>query len=173
MARTNQLFAHYAALQTDALLDTVVMHYRRWAELHIEAFWERYPQCSRDPRLLAASGKAAHDSLVRLLRARRECVIREAQLLLATREQCGSDRDDLPELDDAVVTELRRMQSAHEADKRERRAAAQLEEKRRALRAEDDAFDDMLERHTEALFDYANGEGPGPWAVAAREGGAL
>jgi hypothetical protein len=74
MARTNQLFAHYAALQTDAQLDAVFMYFRRWAELHIEAFWERYPQCNREPRRLNAAGQAAHDRLVVLLRARRECV---------------------------------------------------------------------------------------------------
>jgi len=173
MAETNQLFAHYAALQTDALLDAVVMHFQRWAELHIEAFWERYPKCNRDPRRLNAAGQAAHGRLVGLLRSRRECVIRDARLLLATREQCGSDKDDLPELDDAVVAELRRMRQAHEDDRRQRRAEAALEEQRRAERADDDAFDDALERHTEGLLDYANGDGPGPWFAAERDGGAL
>jgi hypothetical protein len=173
MAQTNQLYAHYAALQTDALLDDNVIHFQRWAELHIEAFWERFPQCNRDPQRLNAAGQAAHDRLAGLLRARRECVIRDARLLLATREQCGSDRDDLPELDDAVVTELRRMQQNHEADRRQRRADAALEEQRRAERADDDAFDDALERHTEGLFDYANGDGPGPWFAGKGDGGAL
>jgi hypothetical protein len=171
MAGTNQLFAHYAALQTDGLLDAVVMHFRRWAELQIEAFWERYPLCDRDPGQLNAAGKVAHGNLLGLLRARRECVIRDARLLLASREECASDKDDLPELDDAVVNELRRMQKAHEDDRRHRLAEATLEEKRRAARAADDAFDEALERHTEGLFDYANGDGPGPWFAAAREGG--
>lgn len=170
MAETKQLFAHYAALQTDALLDAVVMHFRRWAELHIEAFWERYPQCDRDPRRLNGAGRVAHGNLLGLLRARRECVIRDARLLLASREECAGDKDDLPERDDAVATELRRMRQAHEDDRRQRRAEAALEEKRRAERADDDAFDDALERHTEGLFDYSNGEGPGPWFAAAGEG---
>ena len=172
MAETKQLFAHYAAQQTDALLEADVLHFRRWAELLIEAFWERYPQCDRDPRRLNGSGRVAHDNLLSLLRARRECVIRDARLLLASREECAGDKDDLPELDDAVVTELRRMRQAHEDDRRQRCADAALEEKRRAERADDDAFDDALERHTEGLFDYANGEGPGPWFAAARERGA-
>ena len=68
------------------------------------------------------------------------------------------------------MTELRRMRQAHEDDRRQRRAEAALEEKRRAERADDDAFDDALERHTEGLFDYSNGEGPGPWFAAAEEG---
>lgn len=171
MARTNQLYAHYAALQTDALLDAVVMHFRRWAELHIEEFWERFPKCNRDPQRLNAAGQAAHDRLVRFLRSRRQCVIRDAQLLLATREQCGSDKDDLPELDDAVVTELRRMQQAEEDYRRQRRAEAALEQQRQAERADDDAFDDALEQYNEALLDYANGEGPGPWFSSPPEGG--
>jgi hypothetical protein len=171
MARTNQLFAHYAALQTDALLDATVMHFRRWAELQVEAFWEQYPQCDRDPRRLDAAGKRAHGNLLGLLRARRQSAVRDARLLLESREECASDKDDLPELDDAVVTELRRLRQAHEDDLRQRRAERKLEEKRLAARADDDAFDDALERYTEGLFDYANGEGPGPWFAAAREGG--
>lgn len=172
MAETKQLFAHYAALQTDALLDAGVMHFRRWAELKIEAFWERYPQCDRDPLRLNSAGGVAHGRLLGFLRARRECVIRDARLLLESREECGSDKDDLPELDDAVVTELRRLQQNAEDDRRQRRAEAALEEKHRAERADDDAFDDALERYYEGLLDYANGEGPGPWFAAGGEGGA-
>ena len=52
MARANQLYAHYAALRTDALLDAAVKGYRPWGELHVKAFWERYPKCERDPRRL-------------------------------------------------------------------------------------------------------------------------
>jgi hypothetical protein len=165
MSETTQL----AALRTDALLDAAVKGYRPWGELHVKAFWERYPECECDPRRLDAVGKAAYTNLLSLLRARLACVIRDARLLLATREQCGLDKSDLPELDAAVVAELGKMQRAHDDDRQEIREAALLEEKRRAARADEDDFDAALERHTEAMFDYANGEGPGPWFAAARE----
>jgi hypothetical protein len=166
MAQSKQLFAHYAALRTDALLDAAVKGYRPWAKFQVEAFWERYPECDRDPRGLDAVGKAAYANLLALLRARLACVIRDARLLLAAREQCGHDKSDLPELDAAVVAELDRMRRAHDDDRREIREEALLEEDRRAARADEDDFDAAIERHTEALFDYANGEGPGPWGAA-------
>lgn len=173
MSETNQLAAHYAVLQIDALLDAGVMHYRRLAELIVEEFWERYPQCGRDARRLDAAGKSAHAAVVDLLRAKRGNAVRDARTLLALRAQCGTDKDDLPELDDAVLAEFRRLTNTDDADRRERQAAAALEEKRRAARADDDKFDAGLEEHFEGLFDYANGEGPGPWFAATREGGAL
>jgi len=166
MNQTKKLYSHRAAMRTDALLDAAVKGYRPWGELHVEAFWERHPECDRDPRRLDAVGKAAYANLLALMRARLACVIRDARLLLATRVQCGLDKSDLPELDAAVVAELGRMQRAHDDDRREIREAALLEEERRAARADEDDFDAALERHTEALFDYANGEGSGPWGAA-------
>jgi hypothetical protein len=58
------------------------------------------------------------------------------------------------------MKEFRRLADAHHADERERQAAALLDRQRRLARADDDAFDDALEHHNEALFDNANGEGP-------------
>ena len=171
MTRTSQLAAHYAVLQIDARLDHTVMHFRNTAELLIEEFWEYHPQCGRDARRLDPAGESAHAELVDLLRKMRANDLRTARTLLAARARCGGDKDDLPELDEAVMKEFRRLADAHHADERERQAAAVLEERRRAARADDDAFDDALERHTEGLFDYANGEGPGPWFAATREGG--
>lgn len=172
MSETKQLAAHYAVLQLDGMLDTAIMHYRRMAELLIEEFWEQWPQCDGDARRLDPAGKSAHAELVDLLRKMRANALRAARTFLALRARCGRDKDDLPELDEAVMKEFRRLADAHYADERERQAAAALEERRRAARADDDAFDDALERWTEAEFDYANGEGPGPWFAAAGKGGA-
>ncbi|MFM7136922.1 MAG: hypothetical protein ACKO1M_07620 [Planctomycetota bacterium] len=172
MTRTSQLAAHYAVLQLDAHLDHAVMHYRNTVDLLVEEFWEHFPQRQRDARLLDPDGKRAHDELVGLLHNMRGNALRDARTYLALRARCGRDKDDLPELDPAVMQEFRRLADAHGAAENERKAAAAAEVRRRAARADDDAFDDALERWTEAEFDYANGEGPGPWFAAAREGGA-
>lgn len=158
MSETKQLAAHYAVLQLDAHIHQEIMHCRNMVELLIEEFWEQYPQCDRDARRLDAAGKAAHAEYVEVLRKMRANALRSARTHLAARALCGRDKDDLPELDEAVMKEFRRLADAHHADERERRAAASLEEKRRLARADDDAFDDALEGHYEALFDYATAE---------------
>jgi len=172
MSETNQLAAHYAVLQLDALLDHVVKHFGSTAELLIEEFWEQRPQYRRDTRRLDHSGKSAHAELVDLLHNMRANALRSARNFLALRARCGRDKNDLPELDEAVMTQFRRLADAHSVVEHQRRATKELEEKRQAAKADDDAFDDALERHYEALFDYANGEGPAPYIAAAREGGA-
>lgn len=172
MSETKQLAAHYAALQLNAHLDHDIMHFRNMAELLIEEFWEQHPQCERDTRRLDAAGKAAHAEYVEVLRKMRANALRLARTHFAARALCGRDKDDLPELDEAVMQEFRRLADAHHADELERKAADSLEEQRRKAKADDDAFDDALERFHEAQFDYANGEGPGPWLAVARQGGA-
>jgi hypothetical protein len=172
MSETKQLAAHYAALQLDAHLHHEIMHCRNMAELLIEEFWEQHPQCERDTRRLDAAGKVAHGTYVEVLRKMRAHSLRLARTHFAARALCGRDKNDLPELDEAVMKEFRRLADAHHADDLERQAEASREEQRRKAKADDDAFDDALERYHEAQFDYANGEGPGPWFAAAREGGA-
>jgi hypothetical protein len=169
MAQSKQLFAHSAALLTDALLDAAVKGYRPWGELHVEAFWERYPECDRDPQRLDAVGMEDYANLLALMRARLACVIRDARLLLATREQCGLDKSDLPELDAAVVAELDRMQRARDDDRREIREQALLEEERRAARSDDDDFDAQVEYATECLRCSIEGDvrpNPSDWGIA-------
>jgi hypothetical protein len=171
MSETKQLAAHYAVLQLDAHLHGEIMHCRSMAELLIEEFWEQYPQCERDPRQLDTAGKAAHAEYVEVLRKMRANALRSARTHLAARALCGRDKDDLPELDAPVMKEFRRLADAQHADELERQAKESLEEQRRKAKADDNAFDDALERVHEAQFDYANGEGPGPWLAVARQGG--
>jgi hypothetical protein len=169
MNQTNKLYSHRAALRTNALLHEVVMGYRPWGQLHVEAFWERYPECDRDPRRLDAVGKEAYANMLALLRARLQCAIRDARLLRAMRAQCELDNSDVPEVDPAVLAELDRMQQAEDDGRREIREEAALEEEYRAVRAAEDEFDAQVEYARECMRCSIEGDvrpDPADWGIA-------
>jgi hypothetical protein len=160
MTRTSQLDAHYAVLQLDALRQHVVMSYQPTCDMLVAEFEEKF---AGTPKHSPARKRAVKWRTERLIRYR-AAVLELAAAVLALRADCGIDPSDLPHGDDDVPPEHSRIRATHEAYLREKAG----------LPASDDGdVDDMVERHYEALLDYANGDGPGPRVAAAREGGAL
>ena len=157
MTRTSQLDAHYAVLQLDALRQKVVMSYQPTCEMLVAEFDEKHEGV---PRNLPERMRAKERRVERLIRYR-AAVLELSSALVALRLDCGTDPSDLPHGDDDVPKEFSRIRATHEAYRREQ-----------AGEPVDDDVDAIVERHTEALFDYANGEGPAPYVAAAREGGA-
>lgn len=157
MTRTSQLDAYCAVLQLDALREKVVMSYRPTVEMLIAEFEEQHASLpKRSPRR-----QLPHDMRVEQLIRYRAAVLELSASLVALRCNCGTDPKDLPQGDPDVIAEFSRIRAKHEEYRREK-----------AGEPADDDVDDMVDRHHEALLDYANGEGPGPWFAAGGEGGA-
>ena len=156
MTRTSQLDAHYAVLQLDALRKEVVMSFQPTLDMLIAEFEEKHEGVPGHGLVRLP----AYRRRVELLRKYRGALLAFVAAILALRNDCGTEPKDLPHGDDDVPPEYSRIRAAHEAYLR-RKIGVPV----------DDDVDGMIDRYTEALLDYASGEGPGPWLAAAREGG--
>lgn len=107
MTRTSQLDAHYAVIQVDSLRHHVVMSFQLTADMLIDEVDERAP------------GGAGRRRLRALLTRYRASVLELDDVLVALRAQCGTDPDDLPDDDDAVLAEAARIRAAHDKAERE------------------------------------------------------
>lgn len=163
MSRTKQLEAHYAVLQLDALRHRVVMSYRPSVEMLVAEFEEKYEGTPKHHPVRVGARERRGAGLLRL----RAAVLELAEAAASLRLDCGTDPTDLPEPDDDVAAEYSRIRAAHETYRREQAGETFGDD------GDDDAvddIDDIVERHTEELFDYANGEGPGTLFTTTREG---
>jgi hypothetical protein len=128
VSHTHQLEAHYAVLQLDALRQNVVMSFQLTVDLLVAEIRERKP-CDADRQRLR-----------NLLFRYREAMLDFDAVVVALRQQCGTDRDDLPGSDDDVTAEAGRIGAEHalakldEAD-REKELARRWWEVRDALYA--------------------------------------
>lgn len=146
MTRTSQLDAHYAVLQLDALREKVVMSFRPTADMLIAEFHEKYAGLPADsPRV-----QLAHEMRVEQLVRYRAAVLELAAAIVVLRCNCGTNLEDLPHVDPDVTAEYSRLRAKHEAYRRVK-----------AGEPADDDVDDMVDRHHEALVDYATREGGG------------
>lgn len=157
MTRTSQLDAHYAVLQLDTLRRQVVMSYQPTCEMLVAEFDEQHEGIPRNSPERVRARERRVERLVRY----RAAVLELSEAIVALRLDCGSNSSDLPYVDDDVPPEYSRIRAAHVTYVREQ-----------AGETVEDDVDALVERHNEGLLDYANGEGPGPWFAAAREGGA-
>jgi hypothetical protein len=105
VSHTQQLEAHYAVLQLDALRLHVVMSFQLTVDLLVAEIRERQP-CDADRQRLRA-----------LLDRYRGAMLALDDVVVALRGQCGTDRDDLPDGDDDVTAEVERIRHAHAATK--------------------------------------------------------
>ncbi len=107
-------------------------------------------------------GKRLYLARVARLKRYRAAVVELYEAATFLRLNDGIGKVDVPETDDEVSEAYSVIRSGH--------AAAAAEDEAKA--AEQEAFDAALERFEDGLFDYANGEGPGPWFASPAEGGA-
>jgi len=144
MTRTSQLDAHYAVLQLNALLEQVVMSYRPTVGMLIAEFDEQHDSVPKD----SPDRQCARERRVEQLVRYRAAVLELSTAILALRCNCGTKPRDLPHGDPDVTAEFSRIRAKHEVYCREK--AGELA---------DDDVDDMVDRHHEALLDYATREG--------------
>jgi len=147
MTRTSQLDAHNAVLQLDALRHQVVMSYQPTVELLVAEFDEKHDGVLKNsPERV----RAREQRFMRFVRYR-AAVLELAAATVSLRLDCGTDPTDLPDADDDVTAEYSRIRAAHEKYRREH-----------AGEPVDDDVDAMVDRHHEALVDYAAREGGAP-----------
>ena len=103
-----------------------------------------------------------HDVRVWRLKRYRAAVVELYDAATFLRLNDGIGQVDLSDSDEEVTKAYGVIRSGHAATAAEDEAKA----------AEQEAFDAALERFEDGLFDYANGEGPGPWFASPAEGGA-
>jgi hypothetical protein len=144
MTRTSQLDAHYAVIQLDALREKVVMSYRPTVEMLIAEFDEQHDGVPKDSADRQRARELRFEQFVRY----RAAVLELSAATVALRCNCGTNPRDLPDADRDVVAEASRIRAEHEAYRR-----------RVAGEPADDDVDDMVDRHHEALLDYATREG--------------
>lgn len=144
MTRTSQLDAHYAVLQLDALREKVVMSYRPTVEMMIAEFDEQHDGVPKD----SPSRQRAYERRVEQLMRYRAAVLELSSAIVALRCNCGTNPRDLPHGDPDVTAEYSSIRAKHEATRREM-----------AGEPVDDDVDEMIDRHHEALLDYATREG--------------
>jgi hypothetical protein len=144
MTRTSQLDAHYAVLQLDALREKVVMSYRPTVEMLIAEFDEQHDGVPKDSPDRQRNRERRVEQLMRY----RAAVLELSTAIVALRCNCGTNPRDLPHGDPDVTAECSRIRAKHEATRREK-----------AGEPVDDDVDDMVDRHYEALLDYATREG--------------
>jgi hypothetical protein len=103
MTKTSQLDAYIAVIQLDNLLKYVVMSYLPTRQLLVDEARERFPDDN--------GRRALGDLLTRY----RVATLELAETLVALRDQCGTDPDDLPFDDDEadVLDTLERLRVAH------------------------------------------------------------
>jgi hypothetical protein len=147
MTRTSQLDAHYAVLQLDALRQQVVMSYKPTVDMLVAEFDEKHDGVPKNSPDRVRAKERRFERLVRY----RAAVVELAAAVVSLRLDCGTDMADLPDADDDVTAEYSRIRAAHEKHRREH-----------AGEPVDDDVDAMVDRHHEALVDYAAREGGAP-----------
>lgn len=144
MTRTSQLDAHYAVLQLNALRQQVVMSYRPTIEMLVAEFHEKHDGVPKNSPERVRAKQRRHALFLRL----RAVLLEYVSCIHALWGDCGTDVGDLPDADDDVTAEYSRIRAAHETYRREQ-AGEPL----------DDDVDEMVDRHHEALVEYATREG--------------
>ena len=91
MTTTLQLDAHFAAIQLDAVRQSVVLAYKPTVDHLVAEVHERRPDA------------VGREMLANLLRRYRAGVLELADAVAALRAQLGTDSGDLPDADDADV----------------------------------------------------------------------